>query len=335
MRRVELPPGLATSIGSLPHRTSADAVRFVLAHHPDLPAAPSIPLALPVEGMIAQAAWGMAGVTVRVDGSIGVERRAFDPASPLGDEDLHGPPFATLRTFLRAVSDRGTPIKLQLTGPVTLAMALRAEGVPCHAAVPAAASAVRQRARQLLALAHREAADAPLVVFVDEPGLVAGTDPGLPLCRDAVIDMVSGALAALEPHAITGLHCCGRADWPGLLQAGPQVLSCPVDAGLEPAAGHLASFLERGGWIAWGAVPTGGPRGDRTSRLWRRLSSLWCELVQAGCDAATLRQQAMVTPTCGMALLGEVQAASVMASTLEIARRLHDVQVGSGWRLDA
>lgn len=335
MRRVEFPVGSATSIGSLPHRTSAEAVRFVLAHQPALPAAPSIPVASPVEGMIAQAAWGMAGVTVRSDGSLSVDLRAFDPSAPLGDADLHGPPFATLRTFLRAVAHRSGAIKLQLTGPVTLAAALQAQGVPCNVAFSSAASAVRQRARQLLALAHWEAPAAPLVVFVDEPGLVADMDPGFPLCRDAVIDVVSGALAALEPHAVTGLHCCGRADWPAVLQAGPHVLSCPVDVGLESAAGHLAAFLERGGWIAWGAVPTDGPRGDQTSRLWRHLSSLWCELVQAGCDPTALRRQAMITPTCGLALLDEIQADRVMTSTREIAERLLEAQLGARSQVEA
>ena len=46
---------------------------------------------------------------------------------------------------------------------------------------------------------------------------------------------------------MTGLHCCGTADWRLLMQAGPQILSLPTDGGIETAGGALASFLERGG----------------------------------------------------------------------------------------
>ncbi len=328
MRRIDFPLGLVTSVGSLPHRSAEEAVRFVLELQPELPAAPSIPVGSPVETMLAQAAWGISGVIVRPDGSLRVDDAALDPTVSLADPELHGPPFDTLRVFLRAVADREGPIKLQLTGPVTLGLALEAEGVPCDRAFPVAAAAVRQRAANLLALAQREAPRAPLVVFVDEPGLVAGLHREVALGPEATIDMMSGALAALEPHAVTGLHCCGPTDWRAVLQAGPQVLSLPVDAGIEQAAGPLATFLDRGGWIAWGAVPTDGPLGPQPSGLWRRLSILWCELVQAGCDPAALRRQAMITPTCGLALHRPAQARRVLGLTREIGERLHDQLLG-------
>ncbi len=308
MRRLDFPLGVATSIGSLPHRTPAEAVCFELDRQPDLPAAPSIPAGSRLEGMIAQAAWGISGVTVRADGSLVVDRRDLDPSAPLGDPDLRGPSFATLRLFLHAVADRCGSIKLQLTGPVTLGLALRAGGAACDTAFAVAAAAVRQRAAHLLALAARTAPNAALVVFVDEPGLVASLHDGFPLGPDATIDLISGALATLEPHAVTGLHCCGPADWRVVLEAGPQVLSLPVDVDLQTAAGPLSTFLDRGGWIAWGAVPTDGPRSDQTSRLWRRLSAGWSELVEAGCDPLALRRHAMITPVCGLGLLDEAQA---------------------------
>lgn len=328
MRRVDFPLGLVTSIGSLPHRSSDEAVRFVLRHQPELPAAPTIPVRSPAESMLAQASWGITGVAVRSNGSLAVDGAALDPEADLTDPELQGPPFASYRTFLRAVAERSEPIKLQLTGPVTLGLALQAAGVRCDQAFAVSAAAVHQRARDLLALAQREAPKAPLVVFVDEPGLVAGLRSEFPLGADATIDLVSGALAALEPHAITGLHCCGPADWRALLQAGPQVLSLPVDAGIQGASGPLAAFLDRGGWVAWGAVPTDGPLGDRASAFWRRLSTLWCDLVQAGCDPAALRRQAMITPACGLGLHGEAQAEQVLRLTREIGERLHDQLLG-------
>ena len=46
--------------------------------------------------------------------------------------------------------------------------------------------------------------------------------------------------------------------------------------------------MARGGRIAWGAIPTDGPRADSVDRHWRALAAVWCELVRAGCDPVAL-----------------------------------------------
>lgn len=328
MKAIDLPVGAATSIGSLPHRAPDHAVALVLDEHPWLPAAPSLPRRSPLEGMIAQAAWGMPGVTVLDDGSLDLVLDAIDPEAPPADPDLAGEPFLGLRVFLDSIAGRTGWVKLQLTGPVTLGLALHAAGLDAERAFLAAGTAVRTRAEALLRLARRKVPGAPLLVFVDEPGLAACMHPGFPLGPDHAVDLVSGALAAIEPHAVTGLHCCGTADWRLVLQAGPQVLSAPVDAGLEEASGTLGAFLDRGGWVAWGAVPTDGPLGTTADRLWRHLSELWCEMVRTGCDPVRLRTQAIITPACGLALHGEPQAAHVLALSRTVAQRLHDQAMG-------
>lgn len=317
-----------TSIGSLPHCHPAEAVRYILAEQPELPAAPSLPAHRRLEGMVAMAAWGIVGVTVTDDGALHVDPTRLDPSAPLGDPGLDDPPFTTFRTFLRAVRRRTLPIKLQLTGPVTLGLALRAAGVAEHLAFRIAGSAVRDRARAMLAVAGFEASRAPLVVFLDEPALITGWRDGFPLNPDQTIDLVSSVLAVIEPHAVTGLHCCGGPDWRVALQTGPQVLSLPVGTGLAASAGALASFVERGGWVAWGAVPTDGPLGESAVRLWRRLSLRWCELVQSGCDPVLLRTHALITPACGLAHHGLDQADQVLELTRQVADRLHDQLAG-------
>ncbi len=328
MRPVRFPIGTATSIGSLPHRDRDAAVAFVLDHTPGLPASPSLPALEPREGMLAQAAWGIRGVTVAQDGTLAVDPRRLDPDAPVGDRCMAGVPFATLRAFLAAVAARTEPIKLQVTGPVTLGLALRAAGADPDVAFAVASRAVRARALQLIARAHASVPAAPLVVFVDEPSLAGGLGPAGPLGAERTIDLVSGALAAIEPHAVSGVHCCGRTDWRVLLQAGPQVLSLPAGAGITASAGALAGFLERGGWVAWGAVPTDGPVGESALRLWRALSTHWRDLVQAGCDPSRLRRQALVTPVCGLALHDEGHADQVFELTRAVARRLHDQLFG-------
>jgi hypothetical protein len=322
MKPVDLARGLATSIGSLPHTDPRAAVTFVLERHPRLPAAPSLPNRSGMERMVAQAAWGIAGVSVQPDGSLEVDAAAIDPRAPLTDAGIDGEPFVGLRAFLAAVAGRRGPIKLQLTGPVTLGIALHSLGVPAPQAFAVAGVAVRARARALMAAARETAPMAPLVVFIDEPGLSAAMHPGFPLDPNRTIDLVSSALATVEPHAVTGLHCCGPADWRVVLQTGPQILSLPVAMGGVEHAGAISAFLERGGWVAWGAVPTSGPIGATPDRLWQLLSAEWCGLTQGGCDPVLLRDQSLVTPACGLATHGEQQSDLVLSLTNQVARRL-------------
>lgn len=322
MKSLGLIHGLATSIGSLPHTDPRAAATFALETQPRLPAAPSLPNRSGMERMIAQAAWGIRGVTVLPDGSLEVDERAVDPQAPLTTAGIDGEPFVGLRAFLGAVAGRCAPIKLQLTGPVTLGIALHALGLDAPLAFSVAGSAVRARARALVGAAQETAPMAKLVVFVDEPGLTAAMDPTFPLDPNRTIDLVSSALATLEHHAVTGLHCCGPADWRVVLQAGPQILSMPVGLNATDHAGAFAGFLEHGGWIAWGAVPTHGPIGTTPDRLWQHLSADWCGLTQGGCDPVLLREHALITPACGLATHDEAQADLIVSLTNQVARRL-------------
>lgn len=326
---ITLPLGAPTSIGSLPHTDRSEAIAFVLELTPELPAAPTLPNAEPLEMMIPQAAWGIVGVQVADDGTISIpDPDLLDPAAPLGDPELSGRPFGTWRLFLDAVAGRTDPIKLQLTGPLTLGLTLMHAGAPTATAFAVAAAAVSARARDLLDLADRRAPGVPRLVVFDEPALVGGLRTELPLTPDELIDLLSGALAALGGRALGGVHCCGPTDWRLLLQAGPDLLSLPVGAEVTGSAGALAAFLERGGWVMWGAVATDGPLGEQTSRSWRQLSAQWCELVQNGCDPVLLRRQALVSPVCGLALHDGVTADHVFDLTRQLAEKIHDQVMG-------
>jgi methionine synthase II (cobalamin-independent) len=321
VREVDLPIGLPSAVGSLPHDDLDAGVMFALENQPRLPAAPSLPRRAPVEGMVPQAAWGIPGVLVLPDGSLLVDEAVVDPSLPL-TPGLDEEPFASLRAFLAVIAGRVAPYKLQITGPVTLGLALHAVGVPADRAFAVAGKAVGARVAEVLAAARQAAPGATPLLFLDEPGLTAALEPGFPLGVDDTLDLVSTALAAVEVGAIAGLHCCGTADWPVVLQAGPQMLSLPVDAGATDHPGAFADFLERGGWLAWGAVPTDRPLGETAEILWRRLMVDWETLAEAGCEPTLLVEQAVITPACGLVGLDIAQAAHVLDLTGQLAQRV-------------
>lgn len=326
-KAVWLRPGAVTSVGSLPHLDADEAAAFVLRRHPTIPAAPQLPARSHLEGMVAQAARGIQGVTVTRRG-LELDLAALDPEAPV-DPCLDGAGHAGLLAFLALVAGRTEPVKVQLTGPVTLGLALIQAGAEPDLAFRVAASAVRTQAAALVELCRHRLPDAPLLAFLDEPGLTALAG-GIPLDVDATTDLLSGALATLEPHATSGVHCCGPTDWRLVSAAGPTVISMPATAETVLAgATAIGQHLERDGWVAWGAVPTHEPLGTDVDRLWRRLTALWCELVKVGCDPVQLRAQAIVSPACGLAGHGVSQASRSLLLASVIADRVSDQAIAA------
>lgn len=325
-----LRPGLATTCGSLPHASLDEAADLLLGAVPDLPAAPTLPNRHPDEGMLGQAAAGMTGVAVDAGGGLVVVDPDAVDAGGVGDGagDLPSEAFASVLGFLDLLARRRWrgPVKLQCTGPVTLGAALVSAGVAPRRAFPAAGAATRRRARALVAATQQRLPGAALVVVVDEPSLAAATLGDAPVGVEEAVDLVSGTLAAVEAGAVSGLHCCAPADWGAVLRAGPQVLSLPVDIASTVRAADLGPFLERGGWVAWGAVPTGGPLapidGRGTARLWRQLADRWHRLADGGVDPVLLRRRALVTPACGLARHDVTQAALALRLTAALGARV-------------
>ena len=326
LRRPVLPTAAATSIGSLPHTDPVEAVALVLDMLADLPAAPQLPQRHSAEGMLAQAVDGIAGVSVGPDGALHVDRSVLDPEAPV-DASFDGEAWVGLNAFLAAVATRHGPVKLQLTGPLTLGLALLHAGAGPDVAFRVAARVVHARAKTLVAHAVAQAPHAGLVVLLDEPGLVAWGEPGFPLKGDDLVDLLSGGLAALGAGVLTGVHCCGDVDLSLVAGAGPDLISVPATTDVVDSALTLTTFLDHGGLVAWGVVPTDRPIGATPDPLWRRLSEVWAELTQAGCDPIRLRQQALLTPACGLANHDPQQAAHVLDLTLGVAERVRSQAV--------
>jgi hypothetical protein len=273
--------------------------------------------------MLAQVATGVPGLTV-VEGALKVDRRRL--AAPADDAELDAEAWAGTLTFLdvaAAVGHQG-PIKLQVSGPVTFGLALVHAGVKPARAFAVAGTVVRQRVRALVRRAATVLPGTSVVLVLDEPGLTAYVHDGFPLGADDTIDLLSGGLAAAKGAAMAGVHCCGPTDWRLVLHAGPDLLSMPVDASVGDDAVGLSAFLDRGGWIAWGAVPTDRPIGDREDVHWRSLTSLWCDLSRNGCDPLRLRTQAILTPACGLGLHRPEQVGPVHDLVRRVAERVQD-----------
>jgi hypothetical protein len=327
-----LVPGVATGIGSLPHDDPIAAAELVLRCLPDLPAVPQLPARDAREGMIAQWLGALPEVVVGVDGSIDLAGRSDAAPECRFVPEMHSGLLAFLD--VAAARDKSPArIKAQVTGPLTLGVALHAAGMPAPRAFQRAAEVARAWAVAVEALVGERLPGTGLVLFFDEPALVSWRGDDAPLDREAAIDVLSGALAAVD--CVTGVHVCGDGDVALALESGPEVLGVEVREDLVRHTVSLARFLDGDGWIAWGAVPTDRPVGESADPHWRTLARVWCELTRRGCDPVPLRTRGLITPACGLAGYGASQAERVLGITREVAARVHDQAVAARLTLGA
>ncbi len=101
-----------------------------------------------------------------------------------------------------------------------------------------------------------------------------------------------------------GIHLCGNPDWDFLLNMDLEVLSLDVYTNAEVFASYaksIAKFLDRGGVIVWGIVPTGFEAfaQEEIPTLIDRLETIWKVLWAKGIDRDLLISRAMLSPaTC-------------------------------------
>lgn len=333
-----LRPGASFAVGSLPHRDSAEAVEFAWSATA-IPTVPSLPRRSPAEGMIAQALMGIEGVSLVHYGSISVDVDALDLAGDV-TTDLGSDAYAGFAAFLGSVHAGGhapSTVKWQFVGPLTLAFALARSGLATEVAAPLAMQAVRCHVRALQAEVSAVLPGTTQIVVFDEPMLHDALVPGFRVPPDEVIDFVSGALAAVEPGNIAGVHSCGETDWAALLSTGANVLSVPVPgASDEPemerlmhAAARISEHLEHGGRIAWGAVRTDGPIAVSSDRSWKNLASVMCALVRNGIDPHLVRRNSFVTPACGLGTHSVAVADRVMTHVRDLSARVAEQTTAS------
>jgi hypothetical protein len=139
-------------------------------------------------------------------------------------------------------------------------------------------------------------------MFIDEPGLqflfsaLSGYDS-----TAARTDMAE-FLSMVEPPR--GIHLCGNPDWDFLLNLDLDILSLDVylnGAIFANYAQSIKRFLDRGGVIAWGLVPTNyEPFEVETAQsLAGRLEEIWSILSSKGIDRDWLLAQSLLSPaTC-------------------------------------
>ena len=140
-------------------------------------------------------------------------------------------------------------------------------------------------------------------VWVDDPGLeliftaFSGYNEGQ---AKKDLNLFLGGVEGLR-----GVHLCAKPDWDFLLQSKIDILSfdsfnCGAVIINYPS---LKEFVDRGGIISWGIVPTYTELLEKETipTLQNRLESFWEDLSQRGVDQERLLRQSLLAPaTCNL-----------------------------------
>jgi len=338
------PSCLPTAIGSLPHLNPQDGVDLVLKYLPDIPTWPQLPNTCYLESMYLQYSGGMP--FVRLDPV--KERMHLDLSCDiyadlerfythiLNDEldyfAIGGEYASGLAVFMDRLWRRRPEgivmLKGQVTGPISFGLMItdeRKRSILYHEEVfDAVIKSLVMKARWQVRLLKRIRPD--VIIFIDEPYLSSFGSAFINLNREQVLLYLGEVIEAVHQEgALAGVHCCGNTDWTLLMDARADIINfdaCEYFQGLTLYIDPLKGFLQNGGILAWGIVPT-SLQAEKTNadELLASFHEKVGILAKRGISKDTLYEQSLLTPSCGMGTLTVGTAERVLSLLAEVSQK--------------
>jgi methionine synthase II (cobalamin-independent) len=340
------PQCLATGIGSFPHKDVERACDLILETIPEIPIWPQLPHADFREQMEIQ--YSEAFPNVVLDDSS--EKMHFNTAEESTAElerffvslmEGNLDHFKISAEFSRGIyamdkrlrANKPSSVqfmKSQVTGPVTFGLATVDENKRAlyynDVYRDVVIKGITMKARWLLdkfkALGYKQ------ICFVDEPILTGfGSSTYVSVQREDVVHDLKEVVDAVHAdNALVGTHCCGNTEWPILIDAGVDMISFDAFEFGETIAYYsdqTKEYLEKGGVLAWGIVPTTDKIVEETTdSLIARLKERIKHLASKGINENLIWEKCLLTPSCGTGSLSVELSEKVFYTLAEISRKL-------------
>ncbi len=339
----------ATAIGSYPHKDPDAACDLILENLPEIPVWPQLPMVSPLEQMEIQFSEGLPRTVIELDKGRMYVDTSGDPSAALETfyenylaENLEY--FAISEKFSRGIYAmekrlRGmTPgslkyFKMQIIGPVSFGLSIVDENKRAiyyneifrDVVVKGLAIKARWQLRKFKPLCDKQ------ICFIDEPILSAfGSSTYVSVHRQDVVQYLREMVEAVHQEGgLAGIHCCGNTEWTIPIDAGVDIINFDAYGygnSIVLYAEQIKSFLEKGGVLAWGIVPTSDEIArETTESLVARFETLVKDLASKGkADPALIYRNALVTPSCGTGSRPMEQAERITRETKSVSDRLKE-----------
>lgn len=334
---------LATGIGSLPHKESAEACELILKNLKDIPFWPQLPARSLWENMYYQFAEHIPGIKDQsgklvIDTGPGFEERvtefyekylkAAETGFPLLKERAAGF-FAFLEASERVKTGpsarRFFGVKAQVTGPISYGLSIQDENVRPVLYNEMAMDCVCKN----ISLIARWQEDALIglgthtIMFIDEPSMATYGSAFFNYGADLVSHYLEIATEGLR--SLIAIHCCANTDWGLLMQSPATILSFDAygyQDRLLLYTDQLGDFLQRGGALGVGIVPAQWEylRHESVESLAARLDGFFEALAKRGIDRELAIRRTLLTPSCGLGSQSVEGAESAIELTSSLSR---------------
>lgn len=324
-------------VGSMPYQTPEEAIAVIKQHPPTIPTFPQLPKRSFKEGMVPQYSEGFPGITINEnDKKIWVQNdeELLNLMANFYEQFLAGdiasftisPEFgAGFPHFLDLINESQGKVpvaKAQATGPFTFGLGLNDQNGKAVWFDPQYRDIVVKgiTAKAKWVVSSMSPFAEKIVICLDEPILSAlGTAAYLSVKDEDVITYLNEVADELHAAGATvGVHCCGNMDWGLLSRTTIDFISFDAYFYGERLALYpkeINNFLERGGRLAWGIVPTAESEkihSETPEGLLQKMESLIQEFRRKGIGEDMARKQMIITPSCGLGFLTPDEAVKVL-----------------------
>jgi hypothetical protein len=307
-------PYSTTGIGSLPHKSPQEACELVLRTF-DIPFWPQLPAVSFKESMVAQYSEGFPFInTIDDTGDVWVIRddsdeleRFYESCGEDAKIAISEDYAAGLHSFLKLIKHRRFKmLKGHITGPLTFTLGLKDN----FGRMIYFDEELREISLMLLKAKMRWQVDLlkqhsdNVLIFIDEPILSSiGSSSYLGVDSHEVLRLLTEIVSAIKnAGALSGIHCCGRGDWGLIMQTGVDVLSFDAFEYFDAFVIYhetLKEFLARGGYLAWGIVPTSDVINSVDDKQLASLFIRNMEKITGYMPEELVRSRTLLTPSCG------------------------------------
>jgi methionine synthase II (cobalamin-independent) len=325
---------LATGIGSLPHKDAEEALDSIFKYVPHIPFWPQLPKRDIREGMVAQFSEkfpflevNQNGLNFSVFSSQEGELEKFYERIIANDIDYFkiSPDFAQgLHRFYARLEKMNLAdiefIKCQVTGPFTFAATIKDDnGVALlHDAVFLQAILKGLAMKALWQIKLFKKFGKKIMMFIDEPYLGCFGSAYTPINREEVVKVLSEFTEGIKsPDVLLGAHCCGNTDWSIFTDVpGIDIISFDAFGFLDKFvlyADNLKGFINRGGVICWGIVPTQEFLGTESAELLaEKIEEGINILAKKGLNKDLLLEKLIISPSCGLGTLDTDKSEAIL-----------------------
>lgn len=345
----------ATAVGSLPHKNAKDAISLIFDNFKEIPFWPQLAGVDRREDMTVQYSQGIPGIKFDKEN----EKYYFDAQSDeffeqleeffmdyeaivnekdftnLGKYAITAPYSSSIPLYLENLKKGSYDFaKCHIIGPFTWGTSLCDQDNLCafydETYREVLIKGLTLKAVWQIEQIRKVSPNTVAIMFMDEPVMSQyGTSAFITVQKSDVVDAFREISEVIKDFGgLCAVHCCGKSDWSILIDAGVNIINFDAYAFTKSLGAYSKSlnvFMQNGGFIAWGLVPTLDKvalENITLEELEQKFEDALVDLNKKGVEKELIIKQSFFTPSCGAGGLSVELSQKAMSLVNELSGSL-------------